>query len=62
MKNLEIVAINIEKLDIAVAGLRPSLKKYISKGIVIVPPPIPATTLKPLNMMNTTTPTHSMGN
>ena len=55
------VAISIEKLDIAVAGLRLSPKKYISKGIVIVPPPIPATTLKPLNMMNMTSPMHSMG-
>jgi hypothetical protein len=36
VRNLEIESIHIEKLDIAVAGLKPNPKKYISKGIIII--------------------------
>jgi hypothetical protein len=56
------VAIKIEKLVIAVAGFSPNPKKYMSNGMIIEPPPIPAITPSPYKIINITIPNHSIDN
>ena len=55
-KNLAKVEHMIEKLDIAIAGFIEKLKKTITSGMAIPPPPIPPTLLMSMTRANTTDP------
>jgi hypothetical protein len=59
-KNLVIVESMMEKLETAIAGFMENPKKYITMGIAIPPPPMPATLLKSMNIANKIVPIHSI--